>query len=163
MFDAGVFEHQASVERRKDVSGEAMHGEPVGDDRPARARAEAICHERGSCLATQRGQARAFDLDGWVELCVREERVDVFERVKDRARGKVIGQVPQSVDQAKVVVLVAVGSGGEQPDERADATSRSEEHTSELQSPCNLVCRLLLEKKNTTSIRRSGMPIIRSA
>src|SRR2546426_5888133 len=28
---------------------------------------------------------------------------------------------------------------------------RSEEHTSELQSPCNLVCRLLLEKKNTRS------------
>src|SRR5256885_9037538 len=28
---------------------------------------------------------------------------------------------------------------------------RSEEHTSELQSPCNLVCRLLLEKKNTKS------------
>src|SRR5256885_11794470 len=27
---------------------------------------------------------------------------------------------------------------------------RSEEHTSELQSPCNLVCRLLLEKKNMT-------------
>src|SRR3989454_4029750 len=26
-------------------------------------------------------------------------------------------------------------------------TRRSEEHTSELQSPCNLVCRLLLEKK----------------
>src|SRR5256885_8666031 len=29
--------------------------------------------------------------------------------------------------------------------------ARSEEHTSELQSPCNLVCRLLLEKKNTAS------------
>src|SRR5688500_19070260 len=28
---------------------------------------------------------------------------------------------------------------------------RSEEHTSELQSPCNLVCRLLLEKKNTVA------------
>src|SRR5256885_7724677 len=27
------------------------------------------------------------------------------------------------------------------------AVARSEEHTSELQSPCNLVCRLLLEKK----------------
>src|SRR5256885_3624444 len=27
------------------------------------------------------------------------------------------------------------------------ARTRSEEHTSELQSPCNLVCRLLLEKK----------------
>src|SRR2546426_8456640 len=29
--------------------------------------------------------------------------------------------------------------------------TRSEEHTSELQSPCNLVCRLLLEKKKETS------------
>src|SRR5256885_8151140 len=29
----------------------------------------------------------------------------------------------------------------------AGANDRSEEHTSELQSPCNLVCRLLLEKK----------------
>src|SRR5256885_7113580 len=30
---------------------------------------------------------------------------------------------------------------------RAGKAHRSEEHTSELQSPCNLVCRLLLEKK----------------
>src|SRR2546426_7191207 len=30
-----------------------------------------------------------------------------------------------------------------------NAATRSEEHTSELQSPCNLVCRLLLEKKKT--------------
>src|SRR2546426_7311544 len=30
---------------------------------------------------------------------------------------------------------------------------RSEEHTSELQSPCNLVCRLLLEKKKTQERR----------
>src|SRR5256885_11845273 len=30
---------------------------------------------------------------------------------------------------------------------RVPARRRSEEHTSELQSPCNLVCRLLLEKK----------------
>src|SRR5256885_3801233 len=29
--------------------------------------------------------------------------------------------------------------------------SRSEEHTSELQSPCNLVCRLLLEKKKESA------------
>src|SRR5205807_9005748 len=29
----------------------------------------------------------------------------------------------------------------------SDRAHRSEEHTSELQSPCNLVCRLLLEKK----------------
>src|SRR3989454_5106821 len=31
--------------------------------------------------------------------------------------------------------------------------ARSEEHTSELQSPCNLVCRLLLEKKKNTNDR----------
>src|SRR5256885_9121010 len=34
------------------------------------------------------------------------------------------------------------------------STERSEEHTSELQSPCNLVCRLLLEKKKETTQRR---------
>src|SRR5256885_13102273 len=33
--------------------------------------------------------------------------------------------------------------------------SRSEEHTSELQSPCNLVCRLLLEKKK----QRTSVPL----
>src|SRR5256885_12775668 len=33
---------------------------------------------------------------------------------------------------------------------RRDHPRRSEEHTSELQSPCNLVCRLLLEKKQHT-------------
>src|SRR5256885_11085887 len=33
------------------------------------------------------------------------------------------------------------------------ARLRSEEHTSELQSPCNLVCRLLLEKKKKSDRR----------
>src|SRR5688500_19978521 len=33
---------------------------------------------------------------------------------------------------------------------RVRRVPRSEEHTSELQSPCNLVCRLLLEKKKST-------------
>src|SRR2546426_5067779 len=33
---------------------------------------------------------------------------------------------------------------------------RSEEHTSELQSPCNLVCRLLLEKKKKKKENTSG-------
>src|SRR5256885_2452618 len=38
-------------------------------------------------------------------------------------------------------------SSSVRPRWRAKPNSRSEEHTSELQSPCNLVCRLLLEKK----------------
>src|SRR5256885_9515420 len=33
---------------------------------------------------------------------------------------------------------------------------RSEEHTSELQSPCNLVCRLLLEVKDITAVPSAG-------
>src|SRR5688500_19616721 len=36
---------------------------------------------------------------------------------------------------------------GLNPINEARTPARSEEHTSELQSPCNLVCRLLLEKK----------------
>src|SRR2546426_8645809 len=36
---------------------------------------------------------------------------------------------------------------------------RSEEHTSELQSPCNLVCRLLLEKKKKTTLEAVTLPV----
>src|SRR2546430_7761931 len=49
----------------------------------------------------------------------------------------------------------------------ADQRSRSEEHTSELQSQSNLVCRLLLEKKKTRystpdrSPRRTSTPTLR--
>src|SRR5256885_9533284 len=46
----------------------------------------------------------------------------------------------------KPIVLMGGGTGliGDPSGKRSE---RSEEHTSELQSPCNLVCRLLLEKK----------------
>src|SRR5260370_15294167 len=42
------------------------------------------------------------------------------------------------------------------------AANRSEEHTSELQSHLNLVCRLLLEKKNITPGRPAAVPLARS-
>src|SRR5256885_3097953 len=41
----------------------------------------------------------------------------------------------------------AAFAGGSQNSGGERIEARSEEHTSELQSPCNLVCRLLLEKK----------------
>src|ERR1039457_3492311 len=49
-----------------------------------------------------------------------------------------------------VVFKTLLANGNEQTSERAvDAGGhRSEEHTSELQSPCNLVCRLVLEKRH---------------
>src|SRR5256885_7132735 len=40
----------------------------------------------------------------------------------------------------------------------ARSKSRSEEHTSELQSPCNLVCRLLLEKKKDAEPSPEALP-----
>src|SRR5882672_150651 len=55
-----------------------------------------------------------------------------------------------------------VGGGGEHGVEAGDKAvgaiaDRSEEHTSELQSHSDLVCRLLLEKKNAINIRDSTM------
>src|SRR2546426_3812529 len=51
-------------------------------------------------------------------------------------------------------VLQPVGEAGIGPVEaEAGQLDRSEEHTSELQSPCNLVCRLLLEKKKKKTTR----------
>src|SRR2546426_3164029 len=58
-----------------------------------------------------------------------------------RARGKRANQ-----RAGRLRVLTSRGYGREV--RRAEERDwRSEEHTSELQSPCNLVCRLLLEKK----------------
>src|SRR2546426_1747094 len=57
----------------------------------------------------------------------------IMLRVKDeRADVSRAGDIPVAVGIVAVEALVGI---------------RSEEHTSELQSPCNLVCRLLLEKK----------------
>src|ERR1039457_7419988 len=51
-----------------------------------------------------------------------------------------------------VVAMVRMRSGSSSISSRRTARmKRSEEHTSELQSPCNLVCRLLLAQKNTTT------------
>src|SRR2546426_7107517 len=43
------------------------------------------------------------------------------------------------------------------PDTVMPSLARSEEHTSELQSPCNLVCRLLLEKKKDGNRAATGL------
>src|SRR5256885_6943813 len=55
----------------------------------------------------------------------------------DREDGRTVGG---SGDRMTTTTLEQVAGG-------VAAVERSEEHTSELQSPCNLVCRLLLEKK----------------
>src|SRR2546430_8368414 len=55
----------------------------------------------------------------------------------------------------KLVLALLMGAGGlllASQDLRAQEERRSEEHTSELQSQSNLVCRLLLEKKKARSL-----------
>src|SRR2546426_5696354 len=47
---------------------------------------------------------------------------------------------------------------GRRSDHLRTIAPRSEEHTSELQSPCNLVCRLLLEKKKKIHETRVSLP-----
>src|SRR3989454_3201337 len=63
-------------------------------------------------------------------------RADLAEPFRER-----LETVPVALDRPLVVKGLVLFAGAVEEDER------SEEHTSELQSPCNLVCRLLLEKK----------------
>src|SRR2546426_1949326 len=69
-------------------------------------------------------------------------------------------EVPWGVNRRRVVTINDGVVGAEKSISVAcmhcsDAPCRSEEHTSELQSPCNLVCRLLLEKKKCMTITPS--------
>src|SRR5438105_8655929 len=64
-------------------------------------------------------------------------------------------QVAKAIDEIPVLLVVA---------SQAEGVTRSEEHTSELQSRVDLVCRLLLEKKKARSVRasdRSGLTVVR--
>src|SRR5256885_10141716 len=54
---------------------------------------------------------------------------------------------PETVSSFRSSMLMTRTCGGAGLIVNMDDLKRSEEHTSELQSPCNLVCRLLLEKK----------------
>src|SRR5690606_41719955 len=74
-------------------------------------------------------------------LCVHTVRVLTLEAGVQRKVA--LGAVPAEDVQAVVVAILATG----RHDARLASGTRSEEHTSELQSRENLVCRLLLEKK----------------
>src|SRR5207248_3257272 len=67
-------------------------------------------------------------------------------RIKHRAAGRVGHGFKGMFTGGVAAVFVFDGTNHD------GVKERSEEHTSELQSPYDLVCRLLLEKKNTTSI-----------
>src|SRR5256885_5269628 len=68
-----------------------------------------------------------------------------------RSRGDALRDVRHSTARAVFGLSLEISllrMAGQRP---SSGPPRSEEHTSELQSPCNLVCRLLLEKKKANS------------
>src|SRR5256885_10415022 len=69
------------------------------------------------------------------------------ERRRDDVRHRSVAARARACDSARAASERCEGCEGE-PHGVWKLVARSEEHTSELQSPCNLVCRLLLEKKN---------------
>src|SRR5256885_9296236 len=76
----------------------------------------------------------------------------LFRSPGQRTKALCVGQGQPALarrgqDGAGQGMLAGALHAGRQADHLPVGERRSEEHTSELQSPCNLVCRLLLEKK----------------
>src|SRR5256885_12681144 len=74
------------------------------------------------------------------------DNIDLIEHCRNlhpESAVQVVG-IPHLVFKVIPLSRIPIGAGQIVP--------RSEEHTSELQSPCNLVCRLLLEKKKIKSV-----------
>src|SRR5438876_5077141 len=72
-----------------------------------------------------------------------------------------VGQVVEGrvdLDRVEALAVVAEPGCGSRDSARVPVLERSEEHTSELQSPVHLVCRLLLEKKKKTSTEEIMKP-----
>src|SRR5258708_21664384 len=67
------------------------------------------------------------------------------------------------IHQAKGGFLVRLGDVAADIAVRRKVPERSEEHTSELQSPDHLVCRLLLEKKKKNNKNKHQIVLIRAA
>src|SRR5256885_11256646 len=99
----------------------------------------------GAGLTAEKRIDRGTQAQALETLAKFAERLRGFSRQAVRAVGtnalRVAKNSPQFLREARQVLgfPIEVISGREE--------ARSEEHTSELQSPCNLVCRLLLEKK----------------
>src|SRR5438552_5828490 len=75
----------------------------------------------------------------------------VEQGTKDKVRGVAARDGPRFRDHGVAILVREVGNALHD-----DPGGRSEEHTSELQSPDHLVCRLLLEKKKINRIKISN-------
>src|SRR5256885_5693539 len=118
-----------------------------------------VCNQYRSTfaeLASQFPQMRFV----WLDVEDREDvagdlDIETFPSllVADGERARFLGPVlPQAGVVARMLQSLAQDPGAAPADPAEAQALRSEEHTSELQSPCNIVCRLLLEKKNKPSL-----------
>ena len=88
-------------------------------------------------LNAERGGMSSQDLQGYVGSILDDSKVYIDDTI--------------SPSRATALQYFLGERFGNEEEGRSSIV-RSEEHTSELQSPCNLVCRLLLEKKKTKNI-----------
>src|SRR5256885_7649896 len=70
----------------------------------------------------------------------------ILDRAVDSPNRPLLFHCAAGKDRTGLTAAILLGLLGVPDDVILDDYERSEEHTSELQSPCNLVCRLLLEK-----------------
>src|SRR2546430_10806463 len=82
----------------------------------------------------------------------------LFRSLRDLAREMGLADARLAEQQHRRQLDRVVGIDA-QREVLADVLQRSEEHTSELQSQSNLVCRLLLEKKKTTPQPATPLPL----
>src|SRR5438477_5075076 len=71
------------------------------------------------------------------------------ETIQDRLTPETAAEIARNRGEADLLIVRHILEHAHQPLRFLEALTRSEEHTSELQSHVNLVCRLLLEKKNS--------------
>src|SRR5205807_10247028 len=123
---------ELGVELVNDVT--ALRGDP--------ANAEAVA-ESGAylCLMHMQGEPRTMQASPTYD----DVAAEVASFLEERLRFAVDAGIPEQ----RICLDPGIGFGKttQQNFELVRRLDRSEEHTSELQSPCNLVCRLLLEKK----------------
>src|SRR3989454_2208676 len=106
----------------------------------------------------ERGIEMARPFAGQVHRAQSVLKPGVLGRGEDPPRALQLMDAAQALQPRGIhqVLLRGLTRDAARPALRDAKVSRSEEHTSELQSPCNLVCRLLLEKKKKKIIRSSG-------
>src|SRR2546426_7949230 len=129
--DGQLVEEIDDLEAARDARLDTVLHRPASDLLAAEHDAAAVWLEQPADQVHQAGLAGAVGADQRDHLALADDEVDLVDGVRI---AEVLGQLLRHQITHGANRLLA-------------SAARSEEHTSELQSPCNLVCRLLLEKK----------------